>query len=155
MSLFDKNNLSANPVTAQGLREIIKSRYSLKGDTLEDICDKLLTKIYRTVEYSLNEDKYSYKTSLAALQLQSPLSQQGAARLNTFAGEYIVNEKEINKIIDEMGDEFWGEEFKKSVEFFKSRGFSIFFDMPEFCRLCTNEDRIKSRLITISWEESD
>ena len=34
MSLFDKNNLSTNPVTAQGLREIIKSRYSLEGDTL-------------------------------------------------------------------------------------------------------------------------
>ncbi len=154
MSLFDKNNLSTNPVTAQGLREIIKSRYSLEGDTLEDICDKLLTKIYRTVEYSLNEDKYSYKTSLAALHLQSPLSQQGADRLNTIIHQ-VVDDAEINKIKEEMGDEFWGEEFKKFARFFKSRGFSVFFNMSEFCHLRTNEDRIKTRLITISWEESD
>ena len=157
MGVFN-DNITSNPITADFLRNIIKCRYSYENDSIEEICDKILNKIYRKVEYSVDNDIYTHKTTLRALNINSPFSDQAADKCNAI----IDNHQLIDDIVEcilliksEMGGAFWDEKFLKFKNFFSSRGFKVYFNIKEYIIKRYDPEKVNSRLITISWEDSE
>lgn len=135
MSLFD-DHTKDNPVTAQFLRDIISSRKSHQGETIEEICNKLLNILYKEVEYSVHEDVYEHFTCPNALNIPS-------AFIKEFNAHDIIHGSEpISKnILDPRFVEF--------VEFFQDRGFKMRIAWDRYM----DNSSANSRYIVIDWNE--
>jgi hypothetical protein len=135
MSLFD-DHTKDNPVTAQLLRDVIRSRKSYPNDSMEQICDKMLNILYKEVEYSVHEDVYEHFTSPQAFHLQS------AFRKGFDAWKYRKESGPISKdILDPRFVEF--------VEFFQDRGFKVRISWDRYI----DDSSADSKYIVIDWNE--
>ena len=135
MSLFD-DHTKDNPVTAQLLRDVIRSRKSYKDDSTEQICDKLLNVLYKEVEYSVSEDIYEHFICPSAFHLQS-----------TFRKGFDVwkYRKEPGHISKDILDP----QFVKFVDFLQDRGFKIRISWDRYM----NDSSADSKYIVIDWNE--
>lgn len=157
MSLFNENIINDSPVTAQFLRSIIEKRRVNSNTPDEERYERILDRIYKIVEYNINEDIYNYKICLDALGEIRPFC-------NTFTKE--INEKISSGIdIDDLykyivkrkeeisREEFWSPKILKFSIYFKSKGFSVRCDWKQYIKLLSDDDRRKAKIIKISWDE--
>ena len=157
MSLFNESIIDDSPITAQFLRSIIEKRRVNSNTPDEERYIRILDRIYKVVEYNINKDIYNYKISFDALGIVGPFCNVFIKEINEKIStgiilddlyEYIVKrQEEISR------EEFWDSKFLKFSNYFKSRGFRVSCDWRQYIKLSDNDDRVKAKIIIISWDE--
>ena len=158
MSLFNENIINDSPITAHFLRSIIEKRKVYSNTPDEERYARILDRIYKIVEYNINEDIYNYKICFDALGITGPFCNAFIKEINEKISsginiddlyEYIVKRVGLKEEIS--SGEFWDQKFLKFVNYFKSRGFSVKCDWRRYINLSNNDDRRKAKTIIISW----
>ena len=136
MSIFDKDTITKNPVTAQTLRDVIDSRKGFVGETMEQICDKLLNVLYDEVKYSVKMPIYEHFTSPKALGGMSSVFREG------------VDVKKMSQNLEPIPLESLVPDFVKFVKFFRDRGFRVKIAWETY----NIDPSPTSKYISIDWE---
>lgn len=157
MSLFSENTIKGSPITSQFLRDIINRRKVDSDTPDEERYERILERIYKVVKYNINEDIYNYKIGLNVLGATGPFCSAFTKEINKKISsgigkddlyEYIVKrKKEISR------EEFWSPKILKFSNYFKSRGFGVRCDWIQYIKLSSDDDRVKTKIIEISWDE--
>ena len=149
MSLFD-DNIKDVPVTADSLREMLHLRRVHKGDEDIERYNKILLRIRKVVEYTIDTEVWEYELSLGAVGCYdgNPFSTGYTKKINDMIQEHVP----VQKIVDWAKENVreYDAQFTKFMNFMHDKGFNIRFKMYTFLE---SKDRVNDKLVVISWKE--